>query len=460
MMPGSPRQRAGFRASASAGGVRWRRRRGRVATLLGVVVLVSAGAACGSAGGAGEVAAVEVSARELSAAVGAAGEVSVLLSSSGLERSCGLLPDGAVRCWGYDEGGEWALHPAGAFTAVSLGHKHVCGLRPDGDVWCWLWNDHGEADAPEGAFVAVTAGGVHTCGLRPDGTAECWGDGPEVLVQSPVADVVHPGGAFTALSAGYAHACGLRPDGDVDCWGRNWFGQTDAPAGRFVAVDAGASHSCGLRPDGSIVCWGRDSLGSAGRMSNRYRYGGTPSEVPANRGEPPELPVRGEALWGTVLERSATWEPPPGPYVAVSAGHGFTCGLRLDGTVACWGYLDDDSEPRIPLQVFEDVLGTEIMGEYTRARAELDATAPQDGTLADSLAHAAAELQNETMRAILELPRPPSGRFLAVDAGYRRACGLRPDGTIECWGANYSGAASPPPGPFAVTPVPTTVTTG
>ena len=358
-----------------------------------------------------------------------------------------------MRCWGQAEDGEGALHPAGAFAAISLGHRHACGLRPGDAAVCWLRNRYGQADAPEGVFGAVSAGGVHSCGLRPDGTVECWGDGPEVVVQSAVADVVHPGGVFTAISAGYAHTCGLRADGNIDCWGKNWLGQADAPPGRFVAVDAGASHSCGLRPDGSIDCWGQDSLESADRMSRRYQYGATASEVPATGGELPDLPAREEALRDEVLGKSATWEPPPGPYVAVSAGYGFTCGLRLDGTAACWGYLDDDSEPRIPLQVFEDVLGTEITDEYTRARAELDETAPEDGSVADSLAYGVAELEIEMMRAIVELPQPPSGRFLAVDAGRLRACGLRPDGTIECWGHNYLGAASPPPERFATTPI-------
>jgi len=464
---GAPAGGSGAGRMGPASGARGRRRvrvgrqarRPQAGVLVGVVVLASLSAACDSSGVGGGVPVV-VSEGELSEAVRAADGVSVLLSSSGFARSCGLLADGAVRCWGQDEGGEWALHPAGAFTAISLGRRHVCGLRLDSAAWCWLYNSYGESDAPEGAFAAVTAGGVHSCGLRPDGAAVCWGDGPELAVKPVVADVAHPGGVFTAVSAGYAHACGLRPDGSVDCWGKNWFGQTDAPPGRFVAVDAGTSHSCGLRFDGSIVCWGQDSLEAAGRMSGRYRYGGSASEVPATGGESPELAVREEALWDTVLDRSATWEPPAGPYAAVSAGYGFTCGLRLDGTVACWGYLDDDSEPRIPLLVIEDVLGTEIMGEYRRVRTELDATAPEDGTFADSLAHGAAELQNEKIRAILELPRPPAGRFLAVDAGALRACGLRPDGTIECWGFNYLGAASPPPGPFATAPIPTSATTG
>jgi alpha-tubulin suppressor-like RCC1 family protein len=38
--------------------------------------------------------------------------------------------------------------------------------------------------------------------------------------------------------------------------------------------------------------------------------------------------------------------------------------------------------------------------------------------------------------------------FSQVSAGLYHTCGLRPDGTVECWGANGSGQSSPPSGAF------------
>ena len=64
-----------------------------------------------------------------------------------------------------------------------------------------------------------------------------------------------------------------------------------------------------------------------------------------------------------------------------------TCGLRTDGTVACWG--DDES------------------GQAT----------------------------------------PPEGEFISVDAGAYHTCGVRIDGSAACWGDDSSGQASLPSAP-------------
>ena len=44
---------------------------------------------------------------------------------------------------------------------------------------------------------------------------------------------------------------------------------------------------------------------------------------------------------------------------------------------------------------------------------------------------------------------PPAGRFTAVAAGANHSCGLRGDGSIDCWGSNAFGQANAPSGRFA-----------
>ena len=76
-------------------------------------------------------------------------------------------------------------------------------------------------------------------------------------------------------------------------------------------------------------------------------------------------------------------------FASVSAGANYTCGVRADGSVACWG---DDS-----------------WGKAT----------------------------------------PPEGEFVSVNAGSHNSCGVRVDGSVACWGFNYGGRATPTEGEFA-----------
>jgi alpha-tubulin suppressor-like RCC1 family protein len=77
--------------------------------------------------------------------------------------------------------------------------------------------------------------------------------------------------------------------------------------------------------------------------------------------------------------------PQPG---IISAGEFHTCGIKRDGSVACWG---DNG-----------------FGQAS----------------------------------------PPAGTFIQITAGGRKTCGIRRDGTVACWGNNYDGQATPPAGTF------------
>ena len=44
--------------------------------------------------------------------------------------------------------------------------------------------------------------------------------------------------------------------------------------------------------------------------------------------------------------------------------------------------------------------------------------------------------------------RPPSGEFASVSVRGFHTCGVRTDGSVECWGHNNAGQATPPPGEF------------
>ena len=456
----------------------------------------------------GDVVPVFVELPGLVEAAAEAGRLSGLLSVISLVW-CGLRADGSVACRESLSLREREL-PEGPFVALTTGWGFQCGLGADGSVECW---GHGSTDAPEGVFSAISSGGYRSCGLRPGGGLACWARPREVLSGSfaPLVDLSlpeeflarateHPGGVFGAVSVGFGHVCGLRVDGSVECWGEDWFGQSSqAPAGAFVAVDAGVSHSCGVRPDGSAECWGEDSMDSGFLGTMEFRYEGGEQEYldlygpRVREGAPRELDfmtiegaVFDAALIGEMVQRAAGWEPPPGPFKAVSAGAGFTCGLRLDGEVECWGYVADE-EPRIPLTVYAEVVGERVAELYATAQAEVggdettgapsptragaeqgadDTTSGGPDAEVAAAAARAAGVGSGTFSFMLghvDLMNPPSGPFVAIDTGLRQACGLRSDGEVVCWGDDYSEflddyselfdseelSRSPPPGPLA-----------
>ena len=125
------------------------------------------------------------------------------------------------------------------------------------------------------------------------------------------------------------------------------------------------------------------------------------------------------ACWGDNKYEQAT--PPAGSFTQVSAGDLHTCGVKTDGSLACW-----------PWQV------TPPAGSFTQVSLGGDNSpghtcgVKTDGTVACSG-------DNEYGQAT-----PPAGSFTQVSAGGFHTCGVKTDGTVVCWGDNEDGQATPP----------------
>jgi hypothetical protein len=131
------------------------------------------------------------------------------------------------------------------------------------------------------------------------------------------------------------------------------------------------------------------------------------------------------ACWGNNDYGQAT--PPTGTFIQVSSGEAYTCGVRSDGTLACWGdnYLGPPTPPA---------------GTFTQVSARFRhiCEVRSDGTLV------CWALNNDDGRAT-----PPIGAFTQVSAGNAHTCGVRSNGTLICWGDNSYGQATPPADPWA-----------
>jgi len=234
-----------------------------------------------------------------------------------------------------------------------------------------------------------------------------------------------------------AHACGIR-NGALTCWGHNHRGQlglgdtTDRTRPSPIPLDAnwhsvmtGIDSTCALTQDGAVWCWGANNRGQLAQGDRTARN--TPTRV--------TLPTRASQIaghfehhcallidarlycWGANFEgQLAQNDPFPGdnnmtaadalaPVViegqwrAVSTGDGHTCGIKLDGTLWCWGRnTDHQVSPSDNIQIREPI---------------------QQGT---------------------------GSNWLQVAVGVGHSCALTTDQTLYCWGSNFDGGPLGIPG--------------
>jgi len=114
-----------------------------------------------------------------------------------------------------------------------------------------------------------------------------------------------------------------------------------------------------------------------------------------------------------------------GTFKQVDAGNGFTCGIRTDGTIACWG---DNS------------------------KGQTDAPAGTSSQVSAGGGHACSVRTDGTIACWGDNSKgqtnAPVGTFSQVSAGDYHTCGVQTDGTIACWGDNSKGQTNAPAGTF------------
>ncbi len=132
------------------------------------------------------------------------------------------------------------------------------------------------------------------------------------------------------------------------------------------------------------------------------------------RGDPPAAAGDADAVVPTAFKQ-------------VESGYSWTCGVRNDGQVACWGY-NRFGQATPPAGTFTQVSA----GGYHTCGLKTDGQIACWGANSNGQA------------------TPPAGTFKQVSAGATHTCGLKtgPNGEVVCWGSDYYGLTTPPAGPF------------
>ena len=405
----------------------------------------------------------------------------VSVSASGYQ-TCGLTLAGKAYCWGDNTFGQVGNGTSGFSANVSVptevtttsttttwariqtGNGHACATTYAGVAYCWGRNTSGQIGDSTSAdrttpgavanalvFASIATGGRHTCGITTTGGAHCWGSNSSGQIgdgtsgsasnrASPVAvyDDLGVSASWSALVVGGWHTCGLLSTGKAYCWGNNWSGQVgDGTSGNgayqrlgpvevtggltFASLTAGSNHTCGVTNLGKGYCWGSSFSGQLGTGLSGYQPSGSSqlSSVPVE--------VSGNRTW-----------------TSLTAGGYFTCGIAA-GTAYCWGaneagQLGDGTtaERVTPVAVgggltFKSLAtgGSHVCGLTTNSTTYCWGNNYQGQLGTGSIGSA------EPQTAPAAVYRGSS--WTSLVAGRNHTCGLKTNGTAQCWGDNGNG---------------------
>ena len=348
------------------------------------------------------------------------------LSAKGLH-SCSILDNGSLMCWGLNNRGQigigtttnahtpqWVDLGSGTnVTQVANGYRHTCAMLENGSLMCWGENSNGQLGNGQSyntqttpLWVDLGAGRTATridasndniCAIVDNGSLYCWGtnsngmlnENPILLSRQFTPRWIDLGGHTpSSISVGNMNVCTILNNGSLYCWGDDSYGQlargsvTGSDSWDPLYVDFGTGVTVSEVDVGSqhlCAIVDNGSLYCWGR--NNYGQLGNGSGGSSN-------PSTGTPSWVDLgTGRTA---------VAVSAGSANTCAIVDNGSLYCWG-----------TNSYGEVgIGTTGGTPYTPQWVDLGV-----------------------------------GRTaVAVSTGTTHTCATLDNGSISCWGSDYSGA--------------------
>ena len=140
------------------------------------------------------------------------------------------------------------------------------------------------------------------------------------------------------------------------------------------------------------------------------------------------------SCWGGWSERILP--APAGPFKTISLSPEHACALRPDDTIMCWGD-NSHGESTPPSGAFQHV----GVGNWN-----FSCGLRTDGTI--TCWGLGSDPNRNEGEADYDQASPPSGTFTDLDVGDRNGCSVRTSGEITCWGPNREDQLDTPPGPF------------
>ncbi|UYL07458.1 hypothetical protein B9G69_010420 [Bdellovibrio sp. SKB1291214] len=273
-------------------------------------------------------------------------------SSDGTNQTCGIQSN-KLYCWGSQSvfgdktttavrrPGPVLIDPDTNYSKLANRHDSMsnCAITTTGDLKCWGQNNNhvfGSAVA-NGAYVyvptsvdpgvqysEVSTSGNSTCGVTTAGVLRCvgyngWGNlGDGTTTEIASFTDIDTGTSYKYVEKSAYTTCGITSTDALKCWGHNLSGSigdgTTTSSSTPVLVDAGTTYkkitlngtTCGITSADVLKCWG----------NNLNRLVGNNSGT--------------NVLSPLVIDGGAT-------YKDINIGFINTCGVKMDGTLRCWG---------------------------------------------------------------------------------------------------------------------------
>jgi hypothetical protein len=259
-------------------------------------------------------------------------------------------------------------------------------------------------------------------------------------VGGAAADAGQAGEPTTAGEGGTAGSAGSPPRRDCsdDAACSPFSTEPECLDCRQPEIAVGAERSCLLEWDGAVRCWGANiSFG----VSDIVRVGGL---VPPE-GEFQSLALSNEAscalgltgkiqCWGVWYDSYDGFSvtPPSGAFVALAAPALGVCGLQASGDIVCTDGAHEGPFRSVSAYGALSVDGDALWwGEET--------TTGPFSKIAAGIGHVCAIRTNASLQCWgydeHGQASPPSGEFEDITVGERHSCGIRADGALSCWGA-------------------------
>lgn len=357
--------------------------------------------------------------------------------SSGNTASCGLRNDGTAWCWGEGTAGQLGdgtnttaqaipveVSGASIWKRIDMGSNHTCGVKMDGSGWCWGNNTNGKLgnSSTTASNIPVPVSGSRswkmikpgrnhtTCGIATDGTAWCWGNGNL--------------GKRGDNSVSSTQSTPVKVHDNVT---------TSTGWSDWVDIALGVGHTCGIRSNGEAWCWGEGTNGILGNGSVAN------SSIPVKVHD--DTTSTGWTDWKKIV-----------------AGAAYSCGLRGNGTIWCWGEqnmgmlgnnLKDSNYQTRPVQVHSNLSAVgwtdwaQIFGGYqTICGIRTNGEAWCWGRSAEGQTGGGIQPTHEGRpRIVQDSIASGSGwnNWALLGVGLTHSCGIRSNGTAWCWGSESNG---------------------